>query len=108
MFVWNCCQGAFGVLGLAPQSISPSVIAPGQLTAYTLSMGKKTATSAWEVEGQAIQERLNEVDRRWKAARTERDKENPELLAHHKHCVRLEDEWNRLNQELAEHMRKRP
>ncbi len=69
---------------------------------------KETATAAWEAEGQAIQERLNKVDLRWKAARTKRDNETPELPAYNRECVRLKDEWNRLDQELADHMRKRP
>ena len=62
----------------------------------------------WEAEGRAIQKRLDEVDREWLDARLEKDNANPALPAHHEKCAHLEDEWKRIDRELADHMRTRP
>ncbi len=63
------------------------------------SMAEETPAEAWEAKGQRLQAEINRVraelfnareNERWDAAN------------------QFLDEWNRLNDELAKHMKKRP
>ena len=60
---------------------------------------KKTATSAWEAEGKRIQAELEQVDDELDLARV-----NSEWGT----ASQLQDVWNRLNEELKDHKKKRP